>query len=74
MQKNEDGSVVLTKQELKQLNSAYHSLYTILDNMPAFLGDYFSNHEKYINVEKWHFDTTCTSLQASSWSVKWKKI
>lgn len=67
MQKNKDGSVVLTKKELKEVNKAYQSLYTILGDMPTFLGDFFDEQEDYINVEKWHCLLNGKKFDRSDW-------
>jgi hypothetical protein len=54
MNKNTDGSVTLTVQELDEVNKAYKALYGIIADSPCFLGDYFDEHEDYMNVVKWH--------------------
>lgn len=53
MIKHEDGSVTLTKSEFAQLNKAYQGLYSILNNMPSSIQDYFDTHAQVMNVFKW---------------------
>ncbi len=53
MKKNEDGSVVLTKNEVKQLNTAYQTLYDLLSDMPSYMGD-FMERKDHQAVVKWH--------------------
>ncbi len=53
MIKNEDGSAVLSKEELEELNIAYQTLYAILDSMPTSISDYFENSNDYVNMMKW---------------------
>ena len=53
MQKHEDGSVTLTKQELSELNKAYQGLYDIINNGIACIGDYFDDQEDVMHIRKW---------------------
>lgn len=47
---NEDGSIVLSKEELSELREAYRDLHRIFD---AMMVDY-NDQPEYLNVEKWH--------------------
>ena len=53
MKKHKNGSVTLTRQEIDELNTAYHHLYNLLDDMPAFMSDFFEDRQDYKNVQRW---------------------
>lgn len=53
MIKNDDDSIVLSKEEAQELNIAYQTLYAILDSMSDSIEGYFANQDDYINMMKW---------------------
>lgn len=54
MLKNADGTITLTQEEFEEINEAFQGLYYALNAGPSFIGDYFSSHEDYVNMQKWH--------------------
>lgn len=52
MQKNVDGSVMLTKTEFAKLNKAYQGLYSMLDSISCSVNEYFERKD-YMNIAKW---------------------
>jgi len=67
MIKNEDGSVVLTKEELEELNNAYKKLYDMLSIFPASLQDYCKDNEEYANIGKWQCLLNGEEFDRSDW-------
>jgi hypothetical protein len=54
MNKNEDGSVTLTRDDLASLSSAYYALFDALDGIPGFLDQWSMESDgDYINVANW---------------------
>ena len=56
MKRHRNGSITLTRQEIDELNTAYHNLYNILTDQPADLADYFAEghqDEEYKSIVKW---------------------
>jgi hypothetical protein len=67
MIRNEDGSAVLSKEELQELNIAYQKVVDILDGMPSFLGDYCKNMDEYANIRKWEDILNGEEFIRSNW-------
>lgn len=67
MIKNEDGSIVLSKEELQELNIAYQSLYAVLDEMGKPIGDYFENQDDYVNIMKWQCTLNDEEFRREDW-------
>lgn len=67
MQKHEDGSITLTKQELGEVNEAYQKLYKILNRMPTFIGDYCKDHNEYLRIVKWQCQLAGEEFRREDW-------
>jgi len=67
MIKNEDGSVVLSKEELEELNNAYQKLYNVLSGFPSSLQDYCEDNEEYANIGKWQCSLNGEEFDRSDW-------
>ena len=67
MIKHEDGSTTLTKEELEELNKAYHKLYGIISRMPSSLQDYCRYDDEYANIGKWSCFLEDRPFDRSDW-------
>ncbi len=67
MQKHDDGSVTLPKEEFAKLNKAYQKLIGILGRMPSSLEDYCKSHQEYLNLRRWEDQLQGKEFDRSGW-------
>jgi heme oxygenase len=66
MQKNNDGSIIITKEDLEELNNAYQGLYDTLNRFPTSMQDFFED-EEYLKICKWQCLLNNEEFNASDW-------
>lgn len=67
MIKNEDGSAVLSKEEMQELHKAYQKVVDILDDQASSLQDYCKNMNEYANIRKWEDLLNGEEFVRSNW-------
>jgi hypothetical protein len=67
MQKHEDGSVTLTKEELSELNKAYQALYEIANGGVSSIEDYFDDQKDVMKIRKWSAQLNGKKFRRSDW-------
>lgn len=67
MEKHEDGSVTLTKEEYDDLRKAYDGLYRALNSMPSFIGDFLGSRASWLRVEKWKETLAGRTFKPEDW-------
>jgi hypothetical protein len=53
LERNKDGGVTLSREQLQELAQAYQHLYTIVSDSPAGLSDYCETDEEEQIIRKW---------------------